>query len=347
MRDYHYGVYIGRFQPFHIGHEYIVREALEKVETLILIVGSAYQARTPINPFTYAERQEMIRSVFSHEVASGRLIIVPMIDQEHDADWVEEVKTTVNAAILDHGNKGGVHLHGLRDFKTVLAGFGKDASSFYLDMFPDWGSIQIETQHGTINASDIREDYIRRLPHLPHDAVHPRILAFLKGFSLSNEFKRLVIEHNALERDQKLYGKGPFMCADALVTWRNKVLLVTRGGEIGHGLFAMPGGFVEEGERTFDACIRELGEETKLNGKHWGDFFVTEKLADKPNRSLRGRVYSQVHYFAIPAQVEVERPVGADDAKHADWYDFHALPREQFFDDHYNLIRNIIRENHI
>lgn len=347
MRDYHYGVYIGRFQPFHIGHEHIVREALEKVETLIIIVGSSYQSRTPVNPFSYDERLAMIRSAFSHEFSTGRLIIKPMIDHDSDEDWVKEVRETVDAAVLIHGNKGGIHLHGTKDFKIALAGFGKDASSFYLDMFPDWGSIQIETQHGTINASDIREDYIRRLPHLPHDATHPRVLAFLKSFALGDEFKRLVIERNALERDQKLYGKGPFMCADALVTWRNKVLLVTRGGEIGHGLFAMPGGFVEPGERVFDACIRELGEETKLDGKRWGDFLVTDKLADKPNRSLRGRVYSQVHYFAIPAEIEVERPVGADDAKHADWYDFRALLRERFFDDHYNLIRNITRETYI
>lgn len=347
MREFNYGVYIGRFQPFHIGHEHIVREALNKVDTLIIIIGSSYQSRTPINPFTFEERKSMIRSVFSHEFATGRLIVMPMIDHERDADWVSEVQMIVYEAVLDHGNNGGVRLHGKNDFKIALAGFGKDASSFYLKMFPEWGSIQIDTQHGTINASDIRHDYIRRLPRMPRDAVSPKVFDFLSSFSLIEPFKRLVIERDALEHDAKLYGKGPFMCADALVTWRNKILLVTRGGKIGHGLYAMPGGFVEEGERTFDACIRELGEETKLDGKRWGDFLVNEKLADNPKRSLRGRVYSQVHYFAIPAEIEVARPVGADDAKHADWYDFRTLLREQFFDDHYDLIRNITQENYL
>ena len=52
MSGFKFGVYIGRFQPLHIGHEHVIREALSKVETLIIVVGSAYQARTPVNPFT-------------------------------------------------------------------------------------------------------------------------------------------------------------------------------------------------------------------------------------------------------------------------------------------------------
>lgn len=47
MSKFDYGVFIGRFQPLHIGHEAVIRSALEKVDTLIVLIGSARQARTP------------------------------------------------------------------------------------------------------------------------------------------------------------------------------------------------------------------------------------------------------------------------------------------------------------
>lgn len=344
MRDYHYGVYIGRFQPLHIGHELVIREALGRVETLIVIVGSSRQARTPVNPFTFDERRDMIRSAFAHEIASGRLLVVPMMDHERDSDWVNGVKTAVNDAILEHGNKGGFRIHGTNDFKVALAGYGKDASSFYLNMFPEWGSIQITTQHGTINASDIRHDYIRKLPRLPHDAVSLKNLHFLKDFSFTDAFKDLVAYKDALIRDKERFGTGPFLCADALVTHRGKVLLIERGGPVGRHCLAMPGGFVENNERLLDASLRELNEETRLDGANIKDFLVGHFPADNPKRSLRGRVMSMVYYYAIPDEVEVARPEGADDASSADWYSFKALPPERFFEDHHTVISNILSE---
>jgi bifunctional NMN adenylyltransferase/nudix hydrolase len=55
-KEFHYGVYIGRFQPLHIGHEAVIREALTKVETLIVVIGSAGIAPNPVNPFTFEQR---------------------------------------------------------------------------------------------------------------------------------------------------------------------------------------------------------------------------------------------------------------------------------------------------
>lgn len=343
MREFHYGIYIGRFQPLHIGHEHVIREALEKVETLIIIVGSAHMARNPVNPFIYEERKAMIEWVFKHEVSTGRIIVLPLYDYEHDYDWASNLKKGVTEAILDHANKGGIRLHGIRDFKIALAGYGKDASSFYLNMFPEFDSIQIQTQHGTINASDIRHDYFRRLPRHPHDACSPKVLEFLKGFALTETFKDLVAYREQINDDRMTYGKGPFLTADALVTWRGKVLLVTRGKAVGRGCLAMPGGFVEPDERMLDAALRELREETTIEGGDVADYLAGHYLADNPKRSLRGRVVSMVFHFAIPDEVEVKRPEGADDAVHADWYAFDELGTHRFFEDHHTIISNMLK----
>ncbi|MFZ0222198.1 MAG: adenylyltransferase/cytidyltransferase family protein, partial [Candidatus Nitrosopolaris sp.] len=35
------GIFVGRFQPFHLGHMATIKFALEKVEELVIVIGSA------------------------------------------------------------------------------------------------------------------------------------------------------------------------------------------------------------------------------------------------------------------------------------------------------------------
>ena len=96
MSKFDFGVFIGRFQPLHTGHEHVIARTLEQVERLIVLVGSANVARDPRNPFTYAEREAMLRSAFRHEVAQGRLIIAPIDDHLYsDTAWVTQVQRKV------------------------------------------------------------------------------------------------------------------------------------------------------------------------------------------------------------------------------------------------------------
>ena len=60
MSKIDFGVFIGRFQPLHLGHEHVIARTLEQVERLIVLVGSANVARDPRKPFTYAEREAML-----------------------------------------------------------------------------------------------------------------------------------------------------------------------------------------------------------------------------------------------------------------------------------------------
>lgn len=46
-----------------------------------------------------------------------------------------------------------------------------------------------------------------------------------------------------------------------------EILLVKRGVEPGYGKWALPSGFIEIEETPEDACLRELKEETSLDGK--------------------------------------------------------------------------------
>ena len=64
--DYNTIVYIGRFQPPHLAHIQIMKQALKEGNQLIVLVGSANQPRTIKNPFTVAERAEMILASVSY-----------------------------------------------------------------------------------------------------------------------------------------------------------------------------------------------------------------------------------------------------------------------------------------
>jgi nicotinamide-nucleotide adenylyltransferase len=57
------GIFIGRFQPFHIGHLDVVEEMenANDLEELLIGIGSAQYSNTYYNPFTAEEREQMIR----------------------------------------------------------------------------------------------------------------------------------------------------------------------------------------------------------------------------------------------------------------------------------------------
>jgi 8-oxo-dGTP diphosphatase len=104
----------------------------------------------------------------------------------------------------------------------------------------------------------------------------------------------------------------PALTADCVVfDERGRVLLVRRANEPFKGSYALPGGFVDVGERVEDGCRRELSEET---GLHVGELRLIGVYSD-PNRDPRGHTCS-VAYLARVGRAEVR---AGDDAAAAEW----------------------------
>jgi 8-oxo-dGTP diphosphatase len=105
------------------------------------------------------------------------------------------------------------------------------------------------------------------------------------------------------------------------------VLLVRRGHEPYRGHWALPGGFVDEGERLADAARRELAEETGLEWQ--GEMRMVGAFGD-PGRDPRGWNVSAAFVALIG---DVAPPVaGGDDAAEARWWPLAALPQGLAFD---------------
>jgi nicotinamide-nucleotide adenylyltransferase len=87
-------LYIGRFQPLHLGHLEAISYILRKVDVMIICVGSAQYSHTQQNPFTAGERITMIRLALdeAHTDAS-RYYIIPIEDVNVHSLWVAQVKS--------------------------------------------------------------------------------------------------------------------------------------------------------------------------------------------------------------------------------------------------------------
>jgi 8-oxo-dGTP diphosphatase len=109
----------------------------------------------------------------------------------------------------------------------------------------------------------------------------------------------------------------PFPATPALTTdcvvfdERGRVLLIRRANEPFRGWYALPGGFVDVGERVEDSCRRELSEET---GLHVGELRLIGVYSD-PGRDPRGHTCS-IAYLARVGRAEAK---AGDDAAAAEW----------------------------
>lgn len=87
------GLYVGRFQPFHLGHLSAIKEVLEEVEELVVVIGSAQYSHNFNNPFTAGERLVMVRTALEEcGVDSKRVWIVPVPDVHLHMMWVSSVE---------------------------------------------------------------------------------------------------------------------------------------------------------------------------------------------------------------------------------------------------------------
>jgi nicotinamide-nucleotide adenylyltransferase len=87
------GIYVGRFQPFHIGHQDAIKYVMEKVDELVVVIGSAQYSHNRHDPFTAGERLIMVRRALKEAgVNNGKLWIVPVPDVHLHMLWVSAVE---------------------------------------------------------------------------------------------------------------------------------------------------------------------------------------------------------------------------------------------------------------
>lgn len=87
------GLLIGRFQPFHKGHLYVIKEILKEVDEIIIIIGSAQLSHTLDDPFSAGSRVAMISKGLAEEGIEKHYYIIPIPDVGNNSLWVSHVKS--------------------------------------------------------------------------------------------------------------------------------------------------------------------------------------------------------------------------------------------------------------
>jgi len=85
------GFYIGRFQPYHNGHQAVLERVSRVVDEIVIGVGSAQLSHELDNPFTAGERVLMITR--SLAALDRPIYVIPIEDIQRNALWVSHVRS--------------------------------------------------------------------------------------------------------------------------------------------------------------------------------------------------------------------------------------------------------------
>lgn len=354
-------VFIGRFQPFHNGHKHVVDKALEQADNVLVLVGSANRPRTRKNPWSFVERRDMIQSVYQD---TGRLHVARLDDHLHENDfhWIMEVQQAVAACCR--------WKLGLRDgaARIGLIGHSKDQTSYYLKKFPQWSSVNVDgykVENTVLDATSLRRAMIEvggcSLTFTFDQFVPKPVAEWLQrehgqhgngNMPTDLLFKDLKVVEDFVKKyreDHKYKGGQPYMpihtTTDAVVIQSGHVLLGRRKFNPGKGLWALPGGFVEEFEPSMTACLRELRQETTIDlpDETLKLAFRFKQVFSDVNRSDdRGRIITHGYLFLLNDRETLPKVKAADDLAEVKWVPLGLLDSSEMYSDHYWIIHKMI-----
>ncbi len=343
-------VYVGRFQPFHNGHLALLQRALSLAPLVVVVIGSAHQARTPKNPFTAAERAEMIHAALS-PADRARVRMLPVRDHYDLPRWVGAVREGVAQIVA----KERGHLLPTHPMRVVLVGHFKDPTSDYLRSFHGW-AVESVPRVAAADGTQLRNELFAGDVQQPEPIlatlapqVPPGTVQFVRQWLKLPHFARLQNEWRMLNEYHAAWAGTPYpvvlVTVDAVVRCAGHVLLIRRAHAPGVGLLAVPGGFIEQRETTLQSCLRELQEETHLDvpEETLRRCLKAREVFDHPDRSLRGRTITHGFFFDLE-EVALPDVRADDDAQAVEWVAVEWLLRveDQFHDDHFHMLDHFL-----
>lgn len=146
-------LFIGRFQPFHLGHYDTVETILNECDHIIIGIGSSQYAYQRNNPFTYDERFDMIYDTLMNNmnVNYHRFDVLPIPDIHDYDNWVKhvckivpefDVAYTGNPITWDLFKDAGIAVKRVRICKNISGTIVRQAICDDADgwdkMLPEW-----------------------------------------------------------------------------------------------------------------------------------------------------------------------------------------------------------------
>jgi nicotinamide-nucleotide adenylyltransferase len=171
-------LYLGRFQPFHLGHLDAIEQIIaDGVSNIIIGIGSSQEESTRSNPFSYNERSVMINRVLSEKQIDFEIYPIP--DFPNNQDWVDYIEDQ-----LPHFN----YIYSGNPYVQICFEEGKVAAEFRtLDIVNTVKGITIR------NHIEKREDgWIKLLPI--------SVVEFLNEINGVNKLQNIFDQNNLLKK---------------------------------------------------------------------------------------------------------------------------------------------------
>ncbi len=132
--------------------------------------------------------------------------------------------------------------------------------------------------------------------------------------------------------------KNPLPSVAIVGIKNNRVLLIKRGREPHKGLWTPPSGFIEYGESPEDAGLRELKEETGMQGE------IKQLLGVHSHNSY---IYGNILVIIYYAEITNGKLRAGDDAEDARFFELNKVPDMKFqcFHESLEKVKNIIYGN--
>jgi 8-oxo-dGTP diphosphatase len=159
------------------------------------------------------------------------------------------------------------------------------------------------------------------------------------GSGALREGADVVLSLGLWKEKQKVVYPKPDLTADNVVVHKDSLLLIRRKKDPFKGRWALPGGYVNKGEETKAAAIRELEEEAglKVSGAKLIGVF------SKEGRDPRGWIVSHA-YFSFADTREIQ---AGDDAAEAKWFTFDEVDTLELAFDHREIFQEAIELGYI
>lgn len=158
------GLFIGRFQPLHIGHFIILKQIAEKSKLLKIGIGSAQYSHMHNNPLSAEERKEMLELVLKEQnITNAKIYLIPDIND--DKTWVEHVKKIVGK------------------FDVVYSG-----NDWVIRLFKEKGiAVEVITEIDPYEATKVRNAICK--DHTIEQHVPPAVFEYLKKIKAFTRIK--------------------------------------------------------------------------------------------------------------------------------------------------------------
>ena len=334
MESFDVTVFIGRFQPIHLGHLHTIRLALNNSRLLFIIMGSYKSARSIRQPWSVEERIKFIQKCLTKE-EKKRIVFLPIRDRLYsEIVWTQNIIHEVTRCAEQKFNS-------LKPLSVALIGHNKDATSYYLKQFPNWKFIETGNFQN-INSTDFRKTYFCEKNSHYH-FIPNQIKTELKKFRNTKEFLNLKLDYLFVEKNK--IKDNEMSCTSCFVQWGNYILLVKRNQYPGKNLFSLPEDFCNKNDNQKNKAFAFLKEKTNIQIEHENldIHFVKSQNFNYADRNALVKCENSVFYYKLNKEESPKVTTGKNvcDAIWLSLDDFNKN-EEYFYSDHFQIIQSLL-----